>query len=144
MLVPVGIALLAIAMLGARSRLRRNRWAGVRTTATLRTDAAFVRANQVAAAPIGAAGAVAAAGGAVLLAGAGGTLSWVVSAVSVLGMVVLAGVGGMVGDRVATAAEPEPAFSPCAGTCVGCDLVTGCRDEAGETSAVPNVGPKRT
>lgn len=134
----IGLALLAVAVLGARSRLRRNRFAGVRTAATLRSDTAFTAANTVAAAPIGAAGAIAVAGGALLLAGADGALGWVVLAVSVAGLFGLAGVGGVVGDRAAAAtAPPEPAFSPCAGACAGCDLVAGCRDDA---AAASNTG----
>lgn len=122
-----GVALLAVAVLGARSRLRRNRWAGVRTHATLRSEEAFTLGNRAAAAPTGAAGAVALAGGAVLLAGAAGTLGWVLFGISTVGLLVLAGIGGVVGDRAA-AAVPEPAGLPsCAGSCAGCDLVAGCR-----------------
>jgi hypothetical protein len=130
-LVLAGLALIAVAVLGARSQLRRNRWAGVRTPATLRSDAAFTVANRVAAAPVGAAGAVTAVGGAVLLAGGGGALGWVVLAVSGVGALVLAGVGGVVGDRAAAAVAPPAAMAPsCAGACAGCDLVAGCRDAA--------------
>lgn len=131
LLVLAGVALLVVAVLGARARLRRNAWVGVRTDTTLSSHAAFVIGNRAAAAPAGAAGAIAVAGGAVLLAGAGGALGWVVLAVAVVGMLGLAGVAGVVGDRAA-AAVPQPAFgpSPCSGTCAGCDLVAGCRDTA--------------
>jgi hypothetical protein len=128
LLVLVGLALLAVAVLGLRRRLPRNRWAGVRTAATLRSEAAFTVANQVAAAPLGAAGAVAVAGGVALLGGASGWLGWALFAVSLAGATVLAGVGGVAGDRAATAVQPvslEP--SACAGSCAGCDLVAGCR-----------------
>lgn len=125
-----GILLLAVAVLGARSRLRRNRWVGVRTPATLRSDAAFTLANRVAATPGGAAGAVAVAGGAALLGGADGGLGWVLAAVSVVGTLVLAGIGGAVGDRAAAGLVPAPGPT-CAGTCAGCDLVAGCRPAAG-------------
>jgi hypothetical protein len=127
LLVLAGAALIAVAVLGARSLLRRNRWAGVRTHATLRSDAAFTLANRAAAVPTGAAGAVALAGGAVLLAGADGALGWVLFGVATSGLVVLAGLGGIVGERAA-AATPEPVEAPsCAGSCAGCDLVAGCR-----------------
>jgi len=134
-LVLAGVALLVVAALGARSRLPRNRWVGVRTASSTRSDAAFALAQRVAAVPVGAAGAVAVAGGAVLLAlgipaGATPALGWVVLAVSGAGALVLAGVGGMAGDRAA-AAMPAPAVqAACAGTCVGCDLVAGCRPSA--------------
>lgn len=127
-LVAVGAALVVTAVLGARSQLRRNRWVGIRTAATLSSVEAFTVGNRVGGVPVGAAGAVALAGGAALLGGAGGVLGWVVLAISVVGTGVLAGVGGLVGDRAAAAVEPPPPFSAaCAGTCAGCDLVAGCR-----------------
>jgi hypothetical protein len=124
----LGAALLTIAVLGLRRLLPRNRWAGVRTAASLQSDAAFAIANQVAAAPLGAAGAVGLVGGVVLLVGAPGLLGWTLLAVSLVGVFVLTGVGGVAGDRAARAVPP-PAAPPsaCAGTCAGCDLVAGCR-----------------
>jgi hypothetical protein len=133
LLVLVGAVLVVVAVLGARSRLRRNRWIGVRTPATLASDAAFAAANRAGAAPAGAAGAVALVGGAVLFSGADGVLGWVVLSISLVGTVVLAGVGGMVGDRTGAAlVPPSPFAAACAGTCAGCDLVAGCRPAAGE------------
>ena len=132
-LVAVGAALLVTAVLGARSRLRRNRWVGVRTAATLASEAAFTAGNQAGALPAAAAGAVAVAGGAALLGGADGALGWVLLAISVVGTGVLAGVGGLVGDRAAAAVvPPSPFAAACAGTCAGCDLVAGCRPAAAE------------
>lgn len=131
LLVLAGALLVAVAVLGARSRLRRNRWIGVRTPATLASDAAFAIANRAAAAPTGAAGAVAVVGGVVLLRGADGALAWVLLGISAIGTVVLAGVGGMVGHRAAAAVvRPSPFSAACAGTCAGCDLVAGCRPAA--------------
>lgn len=130
LLVLFGLTLLAVAALGLRRRLPRNRWIGVRTPASLRTDAAFAAANQVAAAPLGAAGVISVAGGAALLAGAGGGLGWVLLVVSLVGTFVLAGFAGIAGDRAATTMTATPAPSPCSGTCAGCDLVAGCRDAA--------------
>ncbi|HZG90457.1 MAG TPA: SdpI family protein [Pseudonocardia sp.] len=131
-----GVGLLGVAALGARSRLPRNRWAGVRTAATLRTDETFALANRVAALPVGAAGAVAAAGGAALLAGADGPLAWVVLAISAVGTLVLAGVGGVAGDRAAAAVPRGPAQpTGCAGECAGCELVAGCRPAAAPVDA---------
>ena len=128
LLVLAGVALLAVALLGARGRLRRNAWVGVRTTTTLRSQHAFAVGNAAAAVPAGAAGVVALAGGAALLAGPGGALGWVVLAVAVVGMLGLAGIAGMVGNRAASAVA-LPAPGPiCSGSCAGCDLVAGCRD----------------
>ncbi len=123
LLVLVGVALVTIAVLGARGRLPRNRWAGVRTAATLASDAAFALAQRVAAAPLGAAGAVAVVGGVVVVAGA----PLVVLAVTAVAVLVLAGLGGMLGDRAAARVRPEPVPSACGGVCAGCDLVAGCR-----------------
>jgi SdpI/YhfL family protein len=128
LLVVLGAALVAVAVLGMRRKLRRNRWAGVRTAASLRSDAAFAVANQVAAAPLGAAGGIALAGGAALLAGATDVLGWTLVVVSVVAVFVLAGVGGVAGDRAAAAVPaPDPGPSACGGACAGCDLVAGCR-----------------
>jgi uncharacterized membrane protein len=129
-LVLAGLALLAVAVLGARSRLPRNRFAGVRTAAALRSDAAFVLANRVAAPLVGGAGFVGVAGGGVLIAGGPTGVVVVVLVVTVLGVLVLAGTGGVLGDRAAatlTAAQVVPA---CGGACAGCDLVAGCSGSA--------------
>jgi hypothetical protein len=128
LLVVLGVALLTVAVLGLRRKLRRNRWAGVRTPASMRSDAAFAVANQVAAAPLGAAGGVALVGGAALLSGATEVLGWTLVVVSMVAVFVLAGVGGVAGDRAAAAVPPpEPAPSVCGGACAGCDLVASCR-----------------
>ncbi|TCK27682.1 SdpI/YhfL family protein [Pseudonocardia endophytica] len=124
-LVLAGLVLVVVATLGATSRLPRNRFAGVRTRASLRSGAAFAAANRVAAPPAGAAGVIALVGGVALAATPGSVLAWVFVAVSVIGTVLLAGVGGVVGDRAAAAVQPEPAPT-CGGTCAGCDLVAGC------------------
>lgn len=126
-----GLALVVVAVLGARAALRRNRWVGVRTPATLATETQFVAGNRAAAVPVGAAGVVALVGGAVLLAGAGAGLDWVVLAVSLLGVAGLTVVGGLVGDRAAALTPaPAPFAATCGGACAGCDLVSGCRDAA--------------
>lgn len=141
LLVLAGLALLAVAVLGARSLLRRNRWVGVRTAATLRSDESFALANRVAAAPLGAAGAVAVVAGGALLAGADGALAWVVPAIGILGTLVLGGIGGAAGDRAAGALPPpEPAPSACAGTCAGCELVAGCRPAGAAAAEEPASG----
>jgi len=127
-----GLTLVAVAVLGARSHLRRNRWLGVRTAATLESAPAWVSANRVAAPPLGAAGAVSLLAGLTLVAGPSTVLAWIVTAVGVVGSLVLAGVGGALGDRAAqleTASRAVDQPAGCAGTCAGCDLVAGCRPQ---------------
>jgi SdpI/YhfL family protein len=132
----VGGGALTLAALGARSRLRRNRLVGVRTEATMRTGRTFEVANRAAAVPIAAAGAVALLSGGALVTGADGAAGWVVLVVGLLGTVALLGLGGMVGNRAATAVPTAaPPASDCAGSCAGCDLVAGCR-----TGAAPEAG----
>jgi SdpI/YfhL protein family len=127
-LLVAAVALLAVAVLGARGTLRRNPWAGVRTRRTLASDEAFTLANRVAAAPLGAAGAVALLCGAVVLAGGPAAVTWTVLVVAAAGVLGLTGLGGALGDRAAARLPaPPPA---CAGTCAGCDLVAGCRPTA--------------
>jgi SdpI/YfhL protein family len=120
--------LLTVAVLGARGRLRRNPWAGVRTGRTLASDDAFTVANRVAAAPLGGAGAVALIGGITLLVGGAAAVVWTVLLVATAGMLGLTGLGGALGDRAA--ARVEAPVSGCAGACAGCDLVAGCRPAA--------------
>jgi hypothetical protein len=119
------VVLLTVAALGARGRLRRNPWAGVRTRRTLSSDDAFSVANRVAAAPLGAAGIVALLGGIALVVGGPGAVLWTVLVVATAGMLGLTGIGGALGDRAA--ARVEAPAAACAGTCAGCDLVAGCR-----------------
>ncbi|MGB8961382.1 MAG: SdpI family protein, partial [Pseudonocardiaceae bacterium] len=52
LLLVAGGALITVGLLGWQRRLPRNRFAGIRTPATLRTDAAFSAANRVAAPPV--------------------------------------------------------------------------------------------
>jgi SdpI/YhfL family protein len=140
LLVLIGATLLTVGVLGARSRLPRNRWVGIRTPATLRSEPAFTLAHRVGAVPAAAAGVIALVGGALLLAGSDApALDWVLLAVSGLGSLGLAGFAGRVGDRAAarlpaeaSSAEPVPT---CAGSCLGCDLVAGCRDQPASSNA---------
>jgi uncharacterized membrane protein len=116
-LLAAGGGLVTVGLLGWRQRLPRNRFAGVRTPATLRSDAAFVAANRVAAPPVFAAGAVCAAGG-VLAFGAGGPALAVIVGVAGAGTVGLLLAGGLLGHRLAAAMPPPTAG--CAGcTCSG-------------------------
>jgi len=123
-----GLALVVVAVLGARSVLRRNRWVGVRTAATLASETQFVAGNRAAAVPVGAAGAVAVFGGAFLLVDSTAAANWVILTISVLGVGGLTVVGGLVGDRAAALTPgPAPFAASCGGACAGCDLVAGCR-----------------
>lgn len=144
-LVLAGILLLTVGVLGAGSRLRRNRWIGIRTAATLRSDAAFAHGHRAGAVPAAAAGAVALVGGAaVLLGGDAAAPVWVVLVISVIGAFGLACVAAVVGDRAAAAvAVTATAPQGCLGACAGCDLVAGCRDRAatpGEPTNQPATG----
>ena len=126
LLVLVGLALVVAAVLGARSVLRRNRWVGVRTAATLASETQFVAGNRAAAMPVGAGGAVAAVGGAFLLLDG----NWVVPTISVLGLVGFTVLGGLVGNRAAELTPaPAPFAATCGGACAGCDLIEGCRPQ---------------
>jgi SdpI/YfhL protein family len=128
LLVLVGLALVVVAALGARSVLRRNRWVGVRTAATLASETQFVAGNRAAAVPVGAAGVIAVVGGAFLLVDDGVALNWVVLTISVLGVLGMTIVGGLVGDRAAALTPaPAPFAASCGGACAGCDLIEGCR-----------------
>jgi uncharacterized membrane protein len=109
----VASALLTVGLLGWQQRLPRNRFAGIRTAATLRSDAAFSAANRVAAPTTVAAGAVCAAGGALAL-GASGAALTVIVALAGAGAVGLLLAGGFLGHRVASAVPPPT------GGCAGC------------------------
>lgn len=124
-LVVTGAGLVALAVAGSRGVLRPNRFAGVRTAVTLSSERAFAVANRVAAPLVGAAGVVALAAGAGLLTRPAGLLGVILLVVAVVAVIVLAGIGGALGDRAARLLADEPA--PCAGTCAGCELIAGCR-----------------
>lgn len=66
-LLVASVGLLTVGLLGWRRRLPRNRFAGIRTPATLRSNAAFIAANRVAVPPVLAAAVVCAVGGALTL-----------------------------------------------------------------------------
>lgn len=102
LLIASGAALLIVGLLGWRGRLPRNRFAGVRTPATLRSEAAFALANRVAAPPVLAAGAVCVVAGALALGTGGGMLTMIV-AVGGAGAFGLVIAGGLLGHRAATA-----------------------------------------
>lgn len=144
LLIIAGLAVGIVAALGARSRLPRNRWAGVRTPATLRSAESFEVGNRVAAPLHGVAGLVAiASGGLLLLAAPNAVLAWIAVAVGVVWPLVLAGIGGMLGDRAARAvAESTPSI--CGGSCLGCAALPDCARTAGEQAAAsPQQGAQQ-
>ena len=116
-LLAAGAGLLVVGLLGWRRRLPRNRFVGIRTPATLRSEAAFSAANRVAAPSVLAAGAVCAAGGALTL-GTGGPALAVIVTITGTGVVGLLLTAGMLGHRVA-ATVPLPGPLP-SGGCAGC------------------------
>lgn len=139
LLLLMGAVLVAVAVLGARGRLSRNPWVGVRTAATLRSDEAWLLAQRVGAAPTIAAGGVLALAGGVVLAGAAPVTSVVVAGIAGVAALLMAGYGGLVGHRAAERTVPAAPLA-CAGTCAGCDLVAGCRPAAvSEPGATPGA-----
>jgi hypothetical protein len=112
-LAAAGLALAAVGLLGLRQRLPRNRFAGVRTAATLRDEDTFRLANRVAGLPIVVGGLVG------LLAGiAGFAMPVLVVIVGALGMIAITAGAGVLGHRAALA-RPEPKRAVPAG-CAGC------------------------
>ena len=115
----IGVAFAAAGSLGVRGQLRRNRFFGVRTKATLRDDEAFALANKVAGAPNLAAGAIALV--AAVAAALNPAVGLVVGLVGLVGSVVVAAAGGVLGHR---AAEAMPEQTPAG--CGGCACAGAC------------------
>ncbi|KAA9166684.1 SdpI family protein [Amycolatopsis acidicola] len=111
-------------LLGWREKLPRDRGAGVRTDATLRSDEAFRLGNKVAGLPTifaGVVGVLAGIAGLVMPTTAGTIIA---TLVGVVGIVALVLAGGLLGHRAAQSV-PAPAATPagCAGcACGGCSL----------------------
>ncbi|SFA80789.1 SdpI/YhfL protein family protein [Amycolatopsis marina] len=105
--------------LGWREKLPRDRGAGVRTAATLRSDEAFRVANKVAGMPTMVAGAVGVIGGGagLLMPTTGGLIA--ASVIGLLGMFALLAGGGVLGHRAATAVPAPPAPTGCGGCACG-------------------------
>lgn len=111
-----GLAVLVTAFRGIRGQLPRNRYAGVRTAATMRDDQAFELGNRVAAPATLAGGAASLLCGLALPALPSLTTVIMVALLGALGLLVLMAIGGTLGHRAA-ASLPEPAA---AGGCGGC------------------------
>ncbi|ADG96730.1 conserved hypothetical protein [Segniliparus rotundus DSM 44985] len=118
-----GAALLAIAWASWAQKLPRNRFAGVRTSATMRSDQAFKLGNKIAAPGMAASGAV------MILAAVGAAAlhsPWGLGAAVVTGAavsIIPAGYGAYVGskaaDRVPAAPESVPTCPYSAQACAG-------------------------
>jgi hypothetical protein len=123
LMVVVALALAGVGAAGALGRLPRNRFAGVRTPASLASVEAFRVANR-AAAPAVLAGALVVLLGAMAPAAFGGGAGTLVALGCVVVGFVAVAAGGVAGTRAA-AAVPAPA--QCAPTacasCTGCSLV---------------------
>lgn len=113
-----------LAVVGRRARagsLTRNRWAGVRTPATLASDEAFALGNRVASPFLLAGGGIAVVVGPVLALAPSSAAFVVLTAIAVLGVVALTVAGGVLGS-LAAERMPVPAAtrpSPCAGCACG-------------------------
>ncbi|WP_253864572.1 SdpI family protein [Prauserella halophila] len=106
--------------LGLREKLPRDRGAGVRTRATLRSDEAFRVANRVAGLPTVVAGAVGVLAGVAgfVMPNVWGTVIAVV--IGLVGMFALVAGGGALGHRAAlTVPEPAPEPAGCGGCACG-------------------------
>jgi hypothetical protein len=132
-LVPLiaGSGIGVVGLLGWRERLPRNRFGGVRTPATLRSERAFRVANKVAGPPLAVAGAVG------VLTGLAGLVTGllVVMIVGTAGLLAITVAGGLLGHRAAEAVPEEKPELPeaCRGCqCGGCDIAKSIRaDVAG-------------
>ncbi|QGK71888.1 hypothetical protein GIY23_22420 [Allosaccharopolyspora coralli] len=111
-----GVALIAVAWLSFQGKLPRNRYAGVRTPATLRSDEAFDVGNRVAAPATVAGGLVALISAAAMALAGSGTTGLVLAVGGVVGAFSLVFAAGVLGNRAAEAV-PEPEV---AGGCGGC------------------------
>jgi hypothetical protein len=116
-------------LLAWRERLSRERGAGVRTAATLRSDEAFRAGNRVAGLPTLAGGVVGVLAGiaALVMPSTGGLVTAAV--IGLLGTFGLLAGGGVLGNR---AASMVPAPEPAAG-CSGCSI---CACGSGGCSAL--------
>lgn len=124
-----GLGIGVVGVLGWLERLPRNRFFGVRTTATLRDERTFRLANKIAGPPLAVAGVVGIVGGAVGLAA-----GYVIALVGLVGMVAIAIAGGVLGHRAAELVPEERPELPegCRGCqCGGCELADSIKKSVG-------------
>lgn len=122
---------------GLIGRLPRNRFAGVRTPATMRDDETFALANRIAGPTMLAAAALLTIGGiaALLL---DGVLAVAAVVVALLGALLTAGSGGSVGARAA-AAMPAAETAGCGNAC-GCGGEPAVTETPEEQAAAADCG----
>jgi uncharacterized membrane protein len=109
----VGILIIVVGALSWRGRLRRGRLVGIRTPASVSSDAAFAAANRAGGPLIVAGGVVALLGGLVgLLVGltVAGFAGLACAFAGIVLMGVLAALGGVVGSRAANRVNPPNYF----------------------------------
>ena len=121
LLVLVGAALVVVGILGVAARLPRNRWAGVRTPASLVSDGAFSVANRVSGPGIVVSGVLVALAGAAV-AGTEGAPRVVVAMLLLSGGVAVMIAAGALGARAVAVAPPLSPHARCA-DCTGCELM---------------------
>jgi hypothetical protein len=92
----------------------------------LRDDETFAVGNQVSAPLTVTAGGVAMVGGAAALVAPSALAGWLLVTLGAAAMLVLALVGGVLGDRAARLVAPTDSLGGCTGVCTGCSLVEGC------------------
>ncbi|MGU3436274.1 SdpI family protein [Actinomycetes bacterium M1A6_2h] len=114
-----------VAVLALARKLPRNRFAGVRTPASMSSDDAFTVANRVAG-PTTAAAALFLLFGAIASLAFGGWAATGAILVCVAAAVVIAGMGGTAGARAA-AALPKPEAAGCGHACTSCSLKDACQ-----------------
>lgn len=106
-------------LLGWRGKLSRQKAAGVRTSATLRSDEAFAVGNRVAGLPTMAAGVVGVVGGLAALAMPTDLGAIMAAAIGILGLLGLLAAGGVLGHRAAAAVPDAPQPAGCGGCACG-------------------------
>lgn len=111
-LAAVGLVVAIVGLLGLLERLPMNRFAGVRTSATMRDADTFRIGNKVAGLPVLVGGLVGLVGGVL------GLSTVIATIVAAVGMVAIAIAGGVLGHKAALAV-PEPEQELPAG-CAGC------------------------
>lgn len=110
----LGVVLAAVGILGLQGKLRRNRFVGVRTAASLRDDEAFLLANRVAGVPNVVAGVVALGSGALVISG-----PVLIGVIGLVGVFAIAVAGGVMGHRAAEALPVKEAPKGCGGCACG-------------------------
>jgi hypothetical protein len=118
-LVLAGLALLLLGWLGLRGQLPLNRYVGIRTAATLRSEDAFEIGNRAAAPAILAAGAIGSLSGLALPFLPSFSSVMLVATIGLIGGFALMTAGGVIGNRVAEA-MPERSSGGCTGCAGGC------------------------